>query len=307
MKKLVVFILFLVGVGVLAFHNRVQKDPPEVSVEPQKAQEAVVEKPAVLVTPAQVTQGEPAVVALTGAVGTSSVSSLTFQNKPLGAFRDREVYKAFVGVDLHLAPGSYPVTAELGDGEKLETKLVVKARKVETAPLGIPESLGGNTPQSEKQLINTLVEEGKIIDAIKTSGEKLWSGAFVYPLTGPITITDPYGYSRETGSSNLSHKGTDFRAAVGTPVVAINSGKVAYTGYLRNYGNVIAIDHGLGLLSIYMHLSEIDVKVGDSVKKSQVIAKSGATGYVLGAHLHLTIRINNISIDPIKFFELMGS
>ena len=213
---------------------------------------------------------------------------------------------ALLGLDLRMTPGTYPLTLFLADGRMIQKDVVVGEKKIVSAPLGIPESLGGNTPKAAQELVNSLVEEGKIISAIKSSSEKLWTGPFLYPLAPPIVITDVYGYSRQTGGSTLAHKGTDFRAATGTPVYAIADGKVAYTGYLRNYGNVIAVDHGTKVLSIYMHLSRVDKAVGESVKKGEQIALSGDTGYVLGPHLHLTIRINNISIDPMKFFTLFN-
>ncbi|MEK7135197.1 MAG: M23 family metallopeptidase, partial [Patescibacteria group bacterium] len=196
--------------------------------------------------------------------------------------------------------------ATLSNGATVRKKLEVGKRVVVEAPLGIPEELGGNTPEAEQELLNTLVQEGAIINAIPTSPAKLWQGAFRLPIDSPITITDTYGYGRLTGASTIAHKGTDFRAAVGTPVYVMNSGLIRYVGSLRNYGHVVAVDHGLGLLSIYMHLSEVLVSEGVSVEKGTLIAKSGATGYVLGPHLHLTLRINNISIDPMKFVALLG-
>jgi murein DD-endopeptidase MepM/ murein hydrolase activator NlpD len=94
---------------------------------------------------------------------------------------------------------------------------------------------------------------------------------------------------------------------VGTPLYAMNSGTVRFTQNLRNYGNTIIIDHGLGLHTVYMHLSEIGVSLGQEVSKGQMIGRTGDTGYVIGPHLHLTIRINGISIDPERFMELFGS
>ena len=179
-------------------------------------------------------------------------------------------------------------------------------RYIAKAPLGIPEKLGGDTPEAERELINTLVEEGKLISAVPTEDEKLWEGEFRLPIDEPITITDTYGYSRLTGASSISHKGTDFRAAVGTPVYAMNFGKIVFNRFLRNYGNTIIIDHGLGLHTIYMHLSEIGVPLGADVDKGEEIGKTGDTGYVLGPHLHLSIRIGGISIDPEIFMEIIG-
>ncbi|MEK7227558.1 MAG: M23 family metallopeptidase [Patescibacteria group bacterium] len=247
-------------------------------------------------------QGEPVLVSVKNLSGTSMIRSVVFNDKPLGVFDN----SALIGIDLRQTTGSYPIILTLSDGRTIKRNLTVGTRTIVKAPLGIPQKLGGNTPEAEGKLLNSLVKEGIIINSVKSGPAKLWSGKFRYPLNGEIIITDVYGYSRITGGSTIAHKGTDFRAATGTPVYAMNSGKVAFTDYLRNYGNTIIIDHGLGLMTIYMHLSEIDVKVGDMVEKGKLIGKSGDTGYVLGPHLHITVRINGISIDPMKFMALLG-
>ncbi len=239
-------------------------------------------------------------------LGTSTIVSLKFNGKSLKTFENAGKIEALIGLDLRMTPGTYPLTLTLPDGQVLKRNLAVGKRVVVTAPLGIPESLGGNTTSSEQTLLKTLVDEGAIINSIPTADTKLWHGTFRLPIDPPITITDVYGYSRETGASTLAHKGTDFRAAVGTPVYAMNAGTVRYNSFLRNYGNVIVIDHGLGLQTIYMHLSQSLVKEGDVVEKGMLIGKSGDTGYVLGPHLHLSVKIGGISIDPLKFMELLG-
>ena len=86
----------------------------------------------------------------------------------------------------------------------------------------------------------------------------------------------------------------------------MNSGKVVFSGSLRNYGHTVIIDHGYGLHTVYMHLSERRVELNQAVGKSELIGLSGDTGYVLGPHLHLSVRINSISIDPMKFMEIFG-
>ncbi len=306
MRKLAILLFILVG-GILIFNYRSDDSSPS-SMEPQATTTSLVsEKPlprevSITVAPLDLIQGEPALISVENLSGTATVKALSFNGKNLGLFGN----SALLGIDLRMAAGSYPLVATLSDGRTVKANLTVGKRTLVEAPLGIPESLGGNTPQAEQELVNTLAQEGAIINAIPTSPAKLWSGAFRYPLDGEITITDTYGYSRLTGATTIAHKGTDFRAATGTPVYAMNAGKVAYVGFLRNYGNVIAIDHGLGLLTIYMHLSEVVAPKGKLVEKGELIAKSGATGYVLGPHLHLSVRINNISIDPMKFMALMG-
>ncbi len=300
MKKPLLFVLVLTA---LAVYLSYPAAPTAISSTPT----ATTTPPAMWlsVTPEEPMQGEPFLVRVDGATSLVEVEKLTFNGKALPIFMMGGEVVSLAGLDLRQATGTYSVHAVLSDGRTLSEDVVVKARKIETAPLGIPETLGGNTPESEKELVSTLVEEGKIISAIPVTDEKLWSESFSYPLATPV-VTDAYGYSRETGATTIAHKGTDFRAAVGTRVSAINVGKVAYTGFLRNYGNVIAIDHGARVLSIYMHLSKISVAVGQSVVRGETLGFSGDTGYVLGAHLHLTIRIGGISVDPLAFLKLLG-
>ena len=301
-------LLILVPIIIFAVYmSRPVSLPAESSRgEVVKHEEVVKEEINLQIVPESVIQGEPVLVLVNGLGSTTRVTSLRFNNKPLDIFLYEGRPAALIGLDLRFAPGTYPLQATFYDAPAIQTKITVGKRVIATEPLGIPEKLGGNTPESEKELVNTLVEEGRIINAIKTSPEKLWSGGFRYPVAGPIVITDTYGYSRQTGGSSISHKGTDFRAKVGTPIYAMNSGKVAFTQYLRNYGNTIVLDHGLGLLTMYMHLSKISVTKGEMVEKGEMIGLSGDTGYVLGPHLHLTVRINNISIDPEKFIEILG-
>lgn len=251
--------------------------------------------------PEAVLQGDPALIVVEG---TATVESIRFDGKNLNVFDHDGKPAALVGIDLRGRTGAYPIEVTLADNKKIKQDLIVGTRTIVKAPLGIPDKLGGDTPEAEKELIDTLAREGALISAIIPGEKKLWDGKFRLPLDGNIVVTDTYGYSRLTGASTIAHKGTDYRAAVGTPVYAMNSGTIRFTEYLRNYGHTIIVDHGAGVLGIYMHLSEILVKKGEMVEKGQLVAKSGETGYVLGPHLHLTIRINGISIDPEKFIKL---
>jgi murein DD-endopeptidase MepM/ murein hydrolase activator NlpD len=120
-----------------------------------------------------------------------------------------------------------------------------------------------------------------------------------------VFLTDEYGYSRKTGAYTISHKGTDYRAKIGDDVMAISDGKVVLAEEFPTYGKSVVVDHGYGLQSLYMHLSEIRVRVGEDVVKGQVIASSGESGYAEFPHLHLSVRINGTSIDPYFFIETM--
>lgn len=253
--------------------------------------------------PGRVIQGEPMMVVIEGVKDVSTVKKITFGGEPLGVFMYQNKPTALIGVDLRKKTGDYDLIIQFFDGQSIKKIINVGAREKVEAPLGIPEKLGGNTKESQNKLIATLAEENKSLANIRTGEKAFWTEKFSYPLS-QIIVTDIYGYSRKTGEYSIAHKGTDLRAKEGTPVRAMNRGVVRIARTYRNYGKVIVVDHGLGLMSFYLHLSKIKINEGELVKRGQTIGLSGQTGYVLSPHLHLSVRINNNSIDPIKFLDL---
>jgi murein DD-endopeptidase MepM/ murein hydrolase activator NlpD len=249
------------------------------------------------VSPENPMQGEPVMITVTA---TSTVENIYFENKKLGIFTWNGKPTAFYGIDLYKKPAIYKVSAMLSNGELLLKDVPVISRKKIEAPLGIPEKLGGNTQASATELVNTLAKENASLLGLRTGTHAFWKEKFVYPIKN-ATVTDPYGYQRQTGGYSIAHKGTDFRAEEATPVLAMNRGVVRVARYGRNYGNTIVIDHGLGLQTFYMHLSKIKVHIGELVLPGQIIGLSGKTGYAEEPHLHLTLRLNEISIDPMVF------
>lgn len=254
---------------------------------------------ALFVSPSSIIQGEPAEITVQNAA-LSQVKSISFNGEKLGVFLYQNIPTAFVGVDIHQKSGTYPITATLTSGTILQTNLVVGQRPNIQTAFDIPQTLGGDSTSSAETLVSTLAEENDELLGLYTGTHAFWTNPFKFPLS-QITITDPYGYLRDTDGSSIIHKGTDFRAAIGTPVMAMNRGVVRLTKYFRDYGNTIIVDHGLGLMTFYMHLSKINVNVGELVQQGQIIGLSGNTGDAVGPHLHITVRINDISIDPMKF------
>ncbi|MEK7612423.1 MAG: M23 family metallopeptidase [Patescibacteria group bacterium] len=263
---------------------------------------SAIDSASIIISPVTVIQGEPILIAVSNA-DASEVQKISFDTVSLGIFTYQNKPTAIVGIDLYKKPGTYPVLVTLADGQILETKVIVGTREKIEAPLGIPEKLGGNTPASQTKLVTSLAAENKSLVKLRTGTKSFWKEAFRFPLK-EITITDDYGYSRTTGAYSIAHKGTDFRAKEGTAIKAINRGVVRVAKEYRNYGKTVVVDHGLGLTSLYMHLSKIKVNVGELVLPGQVIGLSGKTGYATSPHLHLSVRLNDISIDPLKFFEL---
>jgi murein DD-endopeptidase MepM/ murein hydrolase activator NlpD len=150
--------------------------------------------------------------------------------------------------------------------------------------------------------------ESKEIEAIYTrlTPEAYWSEPFTVPLPG-IRSGRNFGHRRVfNGQPRAPHSGADLAAATGTPVHASNSGRVVLAKNLFFSGNAVFIDHGLGVYSVYLHLSSIRVKPGDRVERGQVIGLSGATGRVTGPHLHWGARVLGARVDPFSLLALGG-
>jgi murein DD-endopeptidase MepM/ murein hydrolase activator NlpD len=120
------------------------------------------------------------------------------------------------------------------------------------------------------------------------------------PVKGPLS--SPFGLKRFfNGEPRAPHSGLDFAVPSGTLVLAPAAGKVILTGDYFFNGNTVFMDHGQGLITMYCHLSVIDVKVGDTLERGQVLGKVGATGRVTGAHLHWNVSLNDARVDPAIF------
>jgi murein DD-endopeptidase MepM/ murein hydrolase activator NlpD len=124
------------------------------------------------------------------------------------------------------------------------------------------------------------------------------------PVIGEVEFTSGFGVRSDPFLGRPAmHTGLDFRAASGDPVRATANGKVVSSGWAGGYGRMVEIDHGNGLSTRYGHLSEIGVRVGDSIKIGQVIGAVGSTGRSTGPHLHYETRIEGEAVDPQKFLR----
>jgi len=127
------------------------------------------------------------------------------------------------------------------------------------------------------------------------------------PTHSPIVdgwFSSNFGYRIDpfTGTQSF-HEGIDFPADAGTPVVAAASGKVIAAGHHPQYGKIVEIDHGNGLLSRYAHASQVFVKEGDLVVRGQRVASVGSTGRATGPHLHFEVRLNGVPQNPARFLQ----
>src|SRR5262249_22014111 len=119
------------------------------------------------------------------------------------------------------------------------------------------------------------------------------------------TVSAVFGSARVfNGVNKTQHQGLDFHAATGTTVRATNAGTVLLARNMYYEGNCVVVDHGQGLLTFYMHLSEFKVKEGDKVERGQVVGRSGGTGRVTAPHLHFAVRWQGIYLDPATLLAL---
>jgi len=149
-------------------------------------------------------------------------------------------------------------------------------------------------------------EDEKRRVAAKTADKPLWEGAFVQPRNTKVfsnfAETRTYRYQGREIDTQV-HVGFDLASTKQAPVPAANKGVVAFAGPLTIYGNTVILDHGLGLQTLYGHLSSVAVKVGDAVAKGQELGRSGATGLAIGDHLHYEVLVHGVSVTPIEWWD----
>ncbi|MFN7065224.1 MAG: M23 family metallopeptidase [Aquificaceae bacterium] len=134
----------------------------------------------------------------------------------------------------------------------------------------------------------------------------LWEGAFLQLPKSKVFATYGdirYYYYQGQKVSESRHMGFDFASVEGAPVPAANSGVVVFAGYLGIYGNTVIVDHGMGLMSLYGHLSEVLVKEGQFVKRGELVGRTGDTGFALGDHLHFGMVLHGYEVNPIEWFD----
>jgi murein DD-endopeptidase MepM/ murein hydrolase activator NlpD len=166
--------------------------------------------------------------------------------------------------------------------------------------------LRGQREMQEAAIRELQVESFRITDIIRRQQRgvhqgprlSLLAGSFIWPVRGPITSgfgwrVDPFIRRRAL------HTGIDIAAPMGAPIEAAADGSVIYVGWMTGYGNVVVLDDGNGISTVYAHLSAELVHVGEEVRRGEVIARVGMTGWATGPHLHFEVRVNGKPVDPL--------
>jgi murein DD-endopeptidase MepM/ murein hydrolase activator NlpD len=214
------------------------------------------------------------------------------------------VYAGLLGLDMQDKPGHHRLMIQVEYPDRKErhrlTVLLMK-EDFKVQHLKLPKKM---VDLDSKTLARVRKESKLLHQAFETVlPEPLWNSQFIEPVQG--RVSGRFGSRRViNGQHKRPHSGEDIAAPKGTPVVAMNTGMVRLTMDHFFTGKGVILDHGLGLFSMYFHLSAVDVTQGQLVEKGQPIGKVGATGRATGPHLHWGVRLNGSRIDPYSLLKV---
>lgn len=263
--------------------------------------------PSIQVAPARLVPGTALRITVSGIGadarlrGTLLDTELVFLRGPDGT------WAAFAGIDLGTPPGVYifEVSGEWDDSATLEHagEITVVARDYPTEQLKVAGKYVEPPPEVAARIALESAELKKIW--ARATPERFYDGSTMRPLAGVAGRN--FGRRRVfNGKPRSPHSGADLAAPVGTPVPAAARGRVALARELYFSGNLVVLDHGGGVYTLYAHLSRMDVAEGTMVAAGDIIGQVGATGRVTGPHLHWGARIGEARVDPGRLLELLA-
>ncbi len=258
------------------------------------------EEIAFLSSPQSVFQGETLIIEFFPAGGKLILDE---QEIPYSDFSDRQI--AFVGFDTREKIGE-KILVYKTEFEILKTPFEILGKNYPVTKIVIPEKLASKGITSKEIISSIQKTEAVSLSEImaETSSFYYFSEPFIQPLEKWIDVGG-FGNIREDKHGAIRHLGVDLDGKIGDPVFSSNAGKIAFAGYLQNYGHSVVIDHGLGIYSLYLHLSETLVKTGEKTEKGGLIGLIGNSGdYSLSPHLHFSIKIRGTSVSPKNFIEI---
>ena len=268
---------------------------------------------AIILSTREVTNGNPLLLQIDTRHLEPPISTMLiqFQERDFPVYRhplNPAVYRfGLIAVPYRQAPGPANLTLKWTNaaGDNLYSILFeivagnYRTDELKVAPGRVnPNKKNIKRAQKEARRVKQIYADGSIAG--------LWRGDFQLPIESKITSS--FGNKRLfNGELKSYHNGVDFRAPVGTPVFAANSGVVKLADNLFYSGKVVIIDHGNLIFSIYAHLSKFDVTAGQQIEKGKQLGLTGATGRVSGPHLHWGVKVNGAAVNPIHFIDVMAS
>jgi murein DD-endopeptidase MepM/ murein hydrolase activator NlpD len=240
----------------------------------------------------------PGGIAIIPLPASAQTPEVKYGNYRVSVSKQHDKWIAMVGIPLATSPGKQTLQVEI-DGQSSELTFNVKDKKYRTQQLTVSNERQVNPTEEDLKRIEA---ESARTEAALTHYTETLTPDFKLIQPVPGTRSPSFGFRRVfNGEARKPHSGMDIPAATGTPIKAPADGIVTEVGEFFFNGNTVFIDHGLGLATMYCHLSRIDVKVGQRVKRGEVIGLVGATGRVTGPHLHFGVALNRAMVDPALF------
>jgi murein DD-endopeptidase MepM/ murein hydrolase activator NlpD len=210
------------------------------------------------------------------------------------------------GISVETPPGVYALqvtgTTSAG-GKEISFEKQITIRHAVYPSIAVTVARKFTQPNTEQV---REIDQGRTVKEdtfARVTAERQWSGDFHPPVEA--RISDVFGTQRKFNGKVLStHQGLDFAVPTGTPISALNAGTVILARPLYFEGNCVVLDHGQGLLTLYLHLSEFKVKEGERAEQGQVLGLSGGTGRATGPHLHIAVRWQGVYLDPATLLKL---
>ena len=248
------------------------------------------------ISPASPQQGDTISVVITGTT-TDEAPTVALDGKNYPAFPTSEGYRALVPTSP--LDGSGQMTLQVrGEGKTRNLGVWLKNRSFPTQRI----TLSGKASRPATKLeLDRVAEVKKLV-----TPTKYWDGSFVRPNGSRVsTVYGVRRYYNGVFANNYYHKGVDYAGGFGSSIVAPAAGKVVLIGKeaegFHVHGNIVGLDHGQGLISLFLHLQDIDVKEGDTIQAGQRVGTVGSTGASTGPHLHWGLYLHGVAVDPVPW------
>jgi murein DD-endopeptidase MepM/ murein hydrolase activator NlpD len=256
--------------------------------------------------PARLVNGSPVVFRVSSPDRLDSLSGKWLEHDVFFSFDPAsKTWYAIAGVSLETKPGKYSLalSGKTAKGREVsfQRSIAVGKGKYQQIAVTVAKQYTEPSPEQLQEINQDKTLKQQVFAHVEP--EREWAGKFLPPVDA--SISDVFGTARTfNGKVQSVHQGLDFRVSSGTPVDALNAGTVLLARPLFFEGGCVVLDHGQGLMTIYMHLSEMKVKEGEQVKRGQEIALSGGTGRATGPHLHVAVRWQGVYLDPKTLLSL---
>ena len=227
-----------------------------------------------------------------------------YQGKPVAVVRHQNIWTAIIGIPLDAAIGDHKIIVRNPATQRVfERSCHVKYKKYRTQHIKLKDKSQVNpTGKTLERILREMALKKRLKNTFTHIRPAL---NFIKPTRG--RDNGRFGLRRFfNGEKRNPHSGMDIAAKRGAPIRATAAGKVIYTGNLFFSGNVVIIDHGQGVLSLYAHMSKILAKRGQIVPQGAIIGKVGSTGRATGPHLHWSVYLNGTAVDPALFLGGRG-